>query len=145
MHVESRGLTAGAGSRILGWYVSMGKVLPTLVLAALAGCGTSPRADTGADGSVDAVSTTDVDEVSIAMDTPDVPNAPLQLRYESAPYDLAVGQEVPSVCESWTLNNRETLFVNAVTFTNAGGLHHSNWVHVPQTYFVGPDGRWPCA
>jgi len=60
---------------------------------------------------------------------------------------LTVGAraEVPDQCMSWTLNNDEPIWVNTVLASNEGAFHHSNWVYVPDTEYVGPDGNWPCA
>jgi hypothetical protein len=61
------------------------------------------------------------------------------------PVTLAPGQEEPSLCASWTLDNTETLYVHAVEMTSGFGWHHSNWFFVPAGEIaVGPDGIWPC-
>ncbi|MCA9580332.1 MAG: hypothetical protein KC416_00980 [Myxococcales bacterium] len=54
------------------------------------------------------------------------------------------GEEFKFVCQSWTLNNEEPIFVNSVTQTNGGAWHHSNWYFVPERKFDGPDGTWDC-
>jgi hypothetical protein len=46
-------------------------------------------------------------------------------------------------CQSWTLDNDETLYVNRVRQFNDGGWHHSNWSFVPEEMF-GEDGTWKC-
>lgn len=55
------------------------------------------------------------------------------------------GQEVASLCQSWTLNNPEEMWVNAVELKNDGAYHHSNWFFVPNTKFDLPDGAWDCS
>lgn len=60
------------------------------------------------------------------------------------PVYVDVGGEVADVCQSWTLNNEEPLYVNAVRQTNEGGWHHSNWTFGPEEVFDGPDGTWNC-
>lgn len=47
-------------------------------------------------------------------------------------------------CVSWTLNNEESLYVNATTLNNEGMYHHSTWLVVPEDYYEGPDGFWDC-
>ena len=66
------------------------------------------------------------------------------LRHVFPPVYLDVGEEVADVCQSWTLNNEEPLYVNAVRQTNDGGWHHSNWTFGPEEVFDGPDGTWNC-
>ena len=61
------------------------------------------------------------------------------------PVFVDVDGEVADVCQSWTLNNEEPLYVNAVRQTNEGGWHHSNWTFGPENVFDGPDGTWDCA
>ena len=48
-------------------------------------------------------------------------------------------------CQSWTLDNDEELWVNAVHMTTQGGFHHANLLFVPEDRFDGPDGTWPCS
>lgn len=53
--------------------------------------------------------------------------------------------EVQGICQSWTLNNPEPIYVHGVTFDAGPGWHHSNWVYVPERYYAGPDGTWRCS
>jgi hypothetical protein len=55
------------------------------------------------------------------------------------------GQEIGSLCQSWTLNNPTEWWVSSVHLTNGGAYHHSNWFYVPNTDFMVPDGAWDCA
>lgn len=57
---------------------------------------------------------------------------------------VAPGDDIQNVCQSWTLNNPEPLWVSAVVMDADEGWHHSNWMFVPETEFEGPDGTWPC-
>lgn len=66
------------------------------------------------------------------------------LRHVFPPVYLDVGEEVADVCQSWTLDNEEPLYVNAVRQTNEGGWHHSNSTFGPEEVFDGPDGTWNC-
>ena len=61
------------------------------------------------------------------------------------PVFVDVGGEVADVCQSWTLDNDEPLYVSSVRQTNEGGWHHSNWTFAPEDVFDGPDGTWDCA
>ncbi|MEZ4302490.1 MAG: hypothetical protein R3B70_46610 [Polyangiaceae bacterium] len=59
-------------------------------------------------------------------------------------FTTPAGGEVKGLCQSWTLNNAEELWVNAVELTQNASSHHSNWTFVPDDKFEGPDGVWPC-
>lgn len=61
------------------------------------------------------------------------------------PFDVGVGVEIEEMCQSWTLDNDETVYVNSVEMTSGPGFHHSNWYYVPEQLFRdNPDGAWPC-
>ncbi len=47
-------------------------------------------------------------------------------------------------CVSWTLNNEQPVYVQAVTLSNLSSFHHSNWFVVPDSVYEGPDGYWEC-
>lgn len=57
---------------------------------------------------------------------------------------LGPGEEIASQCVAWTLNNDEALYVQAVTLSNPGASHHSNWFVVPEDLYPGPDGYFTC-
>ena len=59
-------------------------------------------------------------------------------------FTVKSGEEIKGLCQSWTLNNPEELWVNAVELTQDVVSHHSNWTFVPANMFEGPDGVWPC-
>ncbi len=48
-------------------------------------------------------------------------------------------------CVAWTLQNDQPLYVQAVTLSNTGYFHHSNWFVVPDTMYEGEDGFFPCS
>jgi hypothetical protein len=54
------------------------------------------------------------------------------------------GQEITSLCLSWSLHNTEPVFVNSVTMNAGPGWHHSNWFYVPTDTFSVNDGVWEC-
>lgn len=58
--------------------------------------------------------------------------------------DIAPGDELTGVCQSWTLNNAEPLYVNRIEEHNDGNFHHSNWIWVTDDNYAGPDGTWKC-
>ena len=60
------------------------------------------------------------------------------------PVAVERGGEIADLCVSWTLDNDEALNVNQVAMVADKGFHHSNWFHVPEDRFEGPDGVWPC-
>ena len=59
--------------------------------------------------------------------------------------DVPAGSETDGICLSWTLDNDEPLFVNAILSENDGMFHHSNWFWVPESQWNMPDGDWSCA
>lgn len=67
------------------------------------------------------------------------------LSHDFPEFSTASGEEIKGMCRSWTLGNATELWVNAVELEQDESSHHSNWMFVPETEFVGPDGVWPCA
>jgi len=66
------------------------------------------------------------------------------LHHDFGQYVIEAGTEIDGVCMSWTLDNDEEVWVNAVATENDGMFHHSNWFFVPDTSFTQPDGHWNC-
>ncbi len=64
--------------------------------------------------------------------------------HDFAAFTTQPGEEVLGLCQSWTLNNDEEIWVNTVEMVQDEGSHHSNWMYMPDTLFEGPDGVWPC-
>jgi hypothetical protein len=67
----------------------------------------------------------------------------------AVPHDFTMftteaGKEVLGLCQSWTVNNADELWVNAVELEQDEASHHSNWTFVPDDLYDGPDGVWPC-
>jgi hypothetical protein len=58
---------------------------------------------------------------------------------------LQPGEETDELCQSWTLDNPQELWVTTVAMENSGGYHHSNWFFVPDDAFALADGAWPCS
>jgi hypothetical protein len=74
---------------------------------------------------------------------PDLPHeASITLRVGGQ--TLAPAEET-TTCWSRTLHNEQPLWVEAVTFSNLGAFHHSNWFIVPEDVYEGSDGAWDCA
>jgi hypothetical protein len=77
------------------------------------------------------------------------PNAPAagcsEFSHSYGSQTVTSGQEIGALCQSWTLNNPEEMWVNAVELHNDGAYHHSNWFFVPNTTYSQPDGSWDCA
>ncbi len=59
-------------------------------------------------------------------------------------FEVEPGEEIKDLCQSWTLNNAEELWVSAVEMRQNYGSHHSIWTFVPDDVFDGPDGVWVC-
>jgi hypothetical protein len=66
------------------------------------------------------------------------------MTYTFEAIDIDVSSEVSGVCQSWSLDNDEPLYVSKVRQRNDGAWHHSNWYFVPEDAFPGPDGTWDC-
>lgn len=58
-------------------------------------------------------------------------------------YSLAPRQETEP-CIQWTLENDQSIYIEAVTLANDGGFHHSNWFVVPEELYAGEDGFFNC-
>lgn len=56
-----------------------------------------------------------------------------------------IGAGVNGPCQSWTLGNEETLWINRVVATNGGGWHHSNWFIVQEGEIGAEDGTFKCS
>jgi hypothetical protein len=69
----------------------------------------------------------------------------LQFTHTYSTQTIAPGQEIGALCQSYTLNNPDEIWVNGVTLDNGGAYHHSNWFFVPNTMFDLPDSTWDCA
>lgn len=65
--------------------------------------------------------------------------------HEFARFTVGPGEEVRGQCQSWTLNNAEEIWFNAVEMKQNEQSHHSNWMFVPDDAFDGPDGVWRCS
>lgn len=72
------------------------------------------------------------------------PLAGMPMAHEFTSFDIKAGEEIKGLCQSWTLNNSEELWVNSVEFSQDERSHHSIWTFVPEELFPGPDGVWTC-
>jgi hypothetical protein len=81
-------------------------------------------------------------------------NSTTEISHEFEPFEVGVGEEQLEFCQSWKLENDEPIYVAAVSQSNGGGWHHSNWFFVPEGSFM-PDpsiegadateeGTWRC-
>jgi hypothetical protein len=66
------------------------------------------------------------------------------LAHDFTPFTTKAGEEILGLCQSWTLNNAEEMWVNAVQLDQDVASHHSNWTFVPDDDYAGPDGVWMC-
>lgn len=115
----------------------------TAACFAVVGCGeVSPAAESEAPGSGGGDGASGAGGTDSGRPTGVFANS---LSHVFPPVYVDAGSEVADVCQSWTLNNDEPLYVNAVRQTNEGGWHHSNWTFAPEEVFDGPDGTWDCS
>jgi hypothetical protein len=68
----------------------------------------------------------------------------LQVTLDIGPLAVAPGDETDRICYSYTLGNADTVYVSEVEMTATPGVHHSNWLFVPEEIYAGPDGTWDC-
>ncbi len=59
--------------------------------------------------------------------------------------EIGAGVEDEDICQSWTLDNEEDLWVTRIKQFNGGAYHHANWFFVPDDQFALPDGPWSCS
>ena len=67
-----------------------------------------------------------------------------KLEHQFQTWTIPPFTEYKGKCQSWTLNNAEPIYVNAVELSQNEESHHSIWTFVPDDHFVGPDGTWDC-
>lgn len=117
----------------------------SLLLLTIGACPNAPAAS-----DVDAAAEPDAARPD-AGPRPDGGDAPLDpapeanLTHTFPAISLAVGEERLDLCQAWTLNNEDPIYVDSVTMDAGPGWHHSNWMWVPDDQFVGDDGTFPCS
>ena len=65
-------------------------------------------------------------------------------KHDFANFTVEGGKEVLGLCQSWTINNPEEMWINGVELSQDEASHHSNWMFVPNDQYDGPDGVWNC-
>lgn len=68
----------------------------------------------------------------------------ITITHAFGPLSMAAYEDNASRCGSWTLDNEEAIYAQAVTMANEGFFHHSNWFVVPEDVYPGEDGYWDC-
>jgi hypothetical protein len=66
------------------------------------------------------------------------------LEHEFPSVAVESGQEITTLCLSWSLHNEDPLYVSTVAMNAGPGWHHSNWFYVPSGTFPADDGVWNC-
>jgi hypothetical protein len=120
-----------------------------LLVAALVGCGSSNNETESGTGTAASSGTTGGGGGQACTDaehpTPDGGCVPVAiLSHDFDDVTVSSGEEVLGLCQSWTLENVEELWVHAVEHTSGAASHHSNYAFVPDDLYDGPDGVWPC-
>ncbi len=133
---------------LLAFGLRMRPILASLVLAALmvAACGGSDHNSAGG-GTLEPPSMPEPTLPPTPEPTPAPPleEEPARLTHFLGELVLGPGEEIASQCVAWTLNNDAALYVQAVTLSNPGASHHSNWFVVPEELYSGPDGYFNCS
>ena len=119
-------------------------------LTLLSACQSGSTADTTSDVADASDSSTDTQtntETATDDSTSETGEEPLtaSFTHRFGTYALGPFQEDADACVAWTLDNDEPLYVQAVTLSNLGYWHHSNWFVVPEGTYPGPDGYFNCA
>ena len=71
---------------------------------------------------------------------------PQPLAFHFGPFSLGANEENADLCVAVTLHNDQPIYVNAAKIDGAPGIHHSNWVWVPDNNaFAFPEGAWKCS
>ncbi|EDM79154.1 hypothetical protein PPSIR1_27348 [Plesiocystis pacifica SIR-1] len=117
--------------------------LTCLALGAPLGC-ESPSEDGGGDDeAADADADTDADTDTDTDTGGEDPLETTPLNHSFGTYALTPFEEIEP-CAQWTLDNEAPVYVQAVTLSNLGYFHHSNWFVVPEDEFAGEDGFFHC-
>ena len=88
--------------------------------------------------------TTEADEEGQESETGEEAPDTASLTHSFGVVELAAYEE-REPCVQWTLNNEAPLYVQAVTLSNLGYYHHSNWFVVPEDAYPGEDGYFSCS
>ncbi|WP_198154612.1 hypothetical protein [Plesiocystis pacifica] len=135
----------------MDWNGFVGPIVALGFLGSVA-CGDAgaPAEDDGGDDEVSPTQTsTDEDTDTDAgedtdTDTGEDPGVETHpVNHSFGTYALDPFEEV-SPCVQWTLDNEAAVYAQAVTLSNEGYFHHSNWFVVPEDVFEGPDGYFDC-
>ncbi len=127
---------------------SLMDVLAASLCLATAACGDDIPSQTEEDSTGTSVAPTtaasdDAADGAPATDTGEAPPTTATVTHSWGVTTMSPLQE-SEPCIQWTLENEQAIYVNAVTLTNDGGFHHSNWFAVPEDKFPGPDGFFKC-
>ncbi len=122
-------------------------VLASFALIVQVGCKAGPDDEGGADDLADTGESTGGEGTTDTTDTTEtgeeLPET-ASFTHRFGAYALEPFEE-NNRCVAWTLDNEESLYVQAVTLSNLGYWHHSNWFVVPEDTFPGEDGYFDCA
>jgi hypothetical protein len=114
----------------------------------LVGCKDSPdpapAAESGTSTSSGGSSEVSTDEGSGTSTTGEPPLDRASVTHSFGVETLGPRQE-SQPCIQWTLENDQAIYIEAVTLSNDGGFHHSNWFLVPDELYEGPDGFFDCS
>ena len=129
--------------------LGMRSILAGMVLLALLGAscgGSSLEGDDSGGWPAGPTPVASLVPVSTPEPTPQATPAPepVRLTHFLGELVLGPGEEIASQCVAWTLGNESALYVQAVTLSNPGASHHSNWFVVPEELYPGPDGYFDC-
>jgi len=115
-----------------------------LLLGALSLVGCSGRPAPSADDTASTGGDSDSSGDETAGSTGGGPLDTAEVTHSFGVYALGPREEIQP-CIQWTLNNELPIYIGAVTLTNQGGFHHSNWFIVPDTLYEGEDGFFDCS
>ncbi len=77
---------------------------------------------------------------------PDPPGVPQELAFtaETDPITVESGGEILEACDSWSLGNTETLWLTRAVISSTLGVHHSDWMVLPDGLYPNPGNADVC-
>jgi hypothetical protein len=66
------------------------------------------------------------------------------ITHDFSTFTVKAGEEIKGLCQAWTLENDEDLWIQSVELSQDQLSHHSIWTYVPDDQFAGPDGVFNC-
>jgi hypothetical protein len=119
------------------------RLITLMSTCAVLGCA-DPTAPDQYDSNGETDGDTETGETGETGDTGEEEDDAVRVIHDFGEFVMAPFQEVTN-CVAWTVENEAAVYVQAVTLSNLGYFHHSNWFVVPDDMYEGPDGFFKCS